>query len=227
MKTDWLIRQNNKSLLVFFNGWGQNARPFEPFKGEGHDVFMFWDYRNPPESFSWPEEFDSYERITLVAWSMGAWFANYYFSPFADKIQQKIAVNGTLHPIDDQFGIPEKIFAGTYLTLNDQNLGKFNKRMFYGSAGEELYSDHSPKRPIEEVKEELKSIADFCSSNHAGDNLFDLAVISEQDRIFPFKNLKTFWKDKIQTKTISQAHFPFYQWSGWDDLLQSVNVSAE
>ena len=48
-----------------------------------------------------------YENKTLIAWSMGVFTAYLLKDLFAD-FNHKIAVNGTVTPVDNDFGIPVK-----------------------------------------------------------------------------------------------------------------------
>ena len=47
MQHFWLNKQeNNKKLIVFFNGWGMNETPIQHLKTDDFDILMLNDYRN-------------------------------------------------------------------------------------------------------------------------------------------------------------------------------------
>ena len=53
---------------------------------------------------------------------------------------------------------------------------------------------------------------------------WDYAVISEADRIFPAKNLKSYWSKEKTTKTIlvPYPHYLFYKWDSYNDFISFI-----
>ena len=73
MKQTFIIRNNEKHLLLFFAGWGMDETPFRHIHPAECDWMICYDYRSL--------EFDTtliqaYSKITLIAWSMGVWAAS-------------------------------------------------------------------------------------------------------------------------------------------------------
>ena len=44
MKYKWLVKKNNKSLIIFFNGWGMDESVVRHLESGSYDVLMFYDY---------------------------------------------------------------------------------------------------------------------------------------------------------------------------------------
>ncbi len=70
MKQHFIIKNNQKHLLLFFAGWGMDETPFLQIRPTNKDWLICYDYRSL--------EFDAiilqeYSEITLIAWSMGVW----------------------------------------------------------------------------------------------------------------------------------------------------------
>lgn len=108
MNTYWLNNQNNKNLIVFFAGWSFDENPFKFLDCSGYDILMVYDYNEikPLDIF---QQFNQYENKILITWSMGV-FAAYLLRDFFKNFDYKIAVNGTVTPVDNEFGIPIKMF---------------------------------------------------------------------------------------------------------------------
>ena len=105
MKYKWLnINQNNK-VIVFFNGWGMDESVVYHLDFSDYDVLMFYDYNNLDTNFDF-NSLDKYKNKSLIAWSMGVMVATLFH-----KIEYNAttAINGTLKPIDNDFGIPQRI----------------------------------------------------------------------------------------------------------------------
>ena len=105
MKYKWLnINQNNK-VIVFFNGWGMDESVVHHLDFSDYDVLMFYDYNNLDTNFDF-NSLDKYKNKSLIAWSMGVMVATL----FNQKYTSATAINGTLKPIDNEFGIPQRIY---------------------------------------------------------------------------------------------------------------------
>ncbi|MBQ3640338.1 DUF452 family protein [bacterium] len=202
MKLCALNKQNNSDLIVFFSGWGADVNMFKTMKADGFDVIMFYDYS---DYFVPNFDFSNYKKIYLIAWSMGVLMSQVLELNY-DK---KIAINGTLLPVHDKFGIPEKIYNLTINNFNDTTKSKFSKKIGLNC---EL------TRTNDELKNELIKIKEYqqlCSNSKIK---FDKAYISINDKIFPYENQKLFWTMKnTEITTIDANHYiPF---SSWKEIL--------
>ncbi len=211
MQYFWLNKNNNKNLIVFFNGWAMNETPLQHLNKEGFDILFLQDYRNLDFDFS-IFNFDKYEKKYLICWSMGVFAVNNFYKIF-NEFDSKIAINGTCKIVDDNFGIPEKIYKITTKFLNEDSLDKFIKNMFKGG---ELNPEITITRPLKELKEELIEIQKIKFENEIK---FDKAIISNDDRIIPAKNQINFWKNKAKIEIIQNTHCPFKIYTSWQELI--------
>lgn len=154
-------------LILFFAGWGmdRNLLSIEdsPLSVTDLDTsldadFMIcYDYRSLDFDFT---QLQSYRSITVVAWSMGVRMADIVLSGVTDlPITQRIAINGTPYPIDEERGIAPVIFNGTLNGLNEQSLLKFYRRMCGSAKAYQQFLPHAAQRSVDDLKEELAAIA--------------------------------------------------------------------
>lgn len=211
MKFIWLNKdEKNNSLIVFFNGWGFDETAVKHLSCEGFDVLVLFDYQNFEIDFK-QFSFEKYEKKYLVAWSMGVYVSSLFKDEF-DCFDRKIAINGTQKIIDDEFGIPKRIYNLTIQRFNDKSCEKFVQNMF----NDALEHSIKPKRTLSELKRELESlktieITDFLR--------FDKAFISTEDKIIPSKNQLNYWLNRTSTELLSPPHYPFEQFKSWKELL--------
>ena len=212
MQYIWLNKKNeNKELILFFNGWAMNETPVKHLDCAKFDILILFDYRDI--NFNLAQfDFSKYEKKYLICWSMGV----YASSLFIDKLNdfdKKIAINGTTKIIDDTYGIPVKVYKITLKLLNEDSCDKFIKNMFDNG---KLNPNITITRTLEELKEELISIQNFKLKNELK---FDCAIISSNDRIVPTKNQLAFWNDKTKIIEIDSTHCPFEKFTSWMELL--------
>lgn len=203
MKYKWLNKQNNKKLIIFFNGLGMDENVVNHLEFEDYDVVMFYDYNNLETDFI----LENYEKKHLVAWSMGVMVGtNFDFGAISST-----AINGTLKPINPKFGINPKIYDLTIACFNSE---KFIQNMFDINP-----SQHSPSR--EEVtmrdynnqKNELIAIKNY-SANEAFK--YTKVLISDNDKIIPTKSQCAYWNREPNLKA---GHCPFLLFKKWSELL--------
>lgn len=207
MKFQWLIKNDNNNLIVFFNGWGMDEKVVSHLVSDNYDVLMLCDYRTfELEKF----DFSIYSQKILIAWSMGVYVCNNYqeFKSF-DKF---IAINGTLKPINDEFGIPSMIYNLTVDNFNELSCSKFMKKITTNIDLKDYCS-----RSIEELKNELISIRDLKVENYFE---FDKAIIASKDRIIPTKNQLNYWKNtNTEIIQVEGSHYIFDMYEKWDELV--------
>lgn len=192
----------NRRLLLFFSGWGTDASVAEGMDFSGYDTAVVWDYRTldiPPEL---DEAMGRYEEIVLAAWSFGVAAAARFISGHTGlPVTRRVAVNGTLWPVDDSRGIPEAIFRGTLDGLNDRTLSKFYRRMAAGRAFT------PPSRPVDELASELRAIE---ALDVPRDMHWDMAFFSIDDRIIPAANQAKAWEGN-PVRQIEGGHLPDFK----------------
>jgi biotin synthesis protein BioG len=124
MKKLWINKKNNPDLLLFFNGWGMDEKPFNHLAVDNDlDILMVYDYTTLDDV----KELDAYKTVHLVAWSLGVFAAAKVLA--GKKFASAVAINGTLKPIDEGEGIAPAIFQGTIDLWSEASRMKFNRRM--------------------------------------------------------------------------------------------------
>lgn len=219
MKRKYLIEKvGNNRLVIFFTGWSTDWRILTDIRlPEGYDLLCLWNY----EDDTWESLEHRYEEVVLIAWSFGVPVANRLFGVISKEMNVTglFAVNGTISPVDDEKGIPTQIFINTLNKLDERNLHKFRIRISGGlNRFKNLENNFPEKDDISSLKKEL---AHFKDKNFSVvDNpVWDYAILSGNDKIFPLENLKNGWVDTPNMVMESQEHFPDFQ-SIFDFLIK-------
>ena len=112
---------------MIFAGWAMDSEPFAGLYRHGYDIMVVWDYRDFSLDWSCVAQYDE---ICVVAWSLGVYAAAAATAPIAARVSLRLAVNGTLSPVDSLKGIPPAVFHGTLDALDERNLTKFCHAIF-------------------------------------------------------------------------------------------------
>lgn len=222
MRIEKITREGEKAdtLILCFAGWSATPELFGHLQcPPGHALWVVYDYRD----LLFGESLDGFRAIHLVGWSLGVWVASRLFPPGAGRFTTATAVNGTPLPIDDRYGIPEAIFKGTLDHLDERGKARFDRRMCDDRTTLEAYN-HLPKRPLDEVRDELRALWEAIQSSGLDERerlaraeLWDHALIGRRDRIFPTDNLRAFWQGRgAAVREIDAPHLPFFQLDGWE-----------
>lgn len=203
MKYKWLNNKNNSKLIIFFNGWGMDENIVSHLEPENNDVVMFFDYNSLDCEFDF-SELKKYDSVSLIAWSMGVMAA----SLFDIEYKTKTAVNGTLEPISDKYGIPEKIYDLTLNGLSPKGVERFVRTMFCENVELPVIN-----RDFEDQKSELAALKGYKANKNFK---YDRIILSSEDRIIPTKNQAAFWGIEPNIKS---GHAPFYLFKKWSELL--------
>lgn len=214
MKHVWIKKENTTSLIIFFCGWGMDKNVVEHLSSHS-DVIMFYDYRNLDYDESVFEDINKYETKYLIGWSMGVMIGS-IFSKKLGPFKKAIAMNGTLYPINDKYGIVKAVYLLMVKGFGEIAKIKFLENMF--KSAYELEKIKPPERDLEDQKEELISLMEYKSDE---DFKYDCAIISDKDIIIPTKNQINFWKTNPETQIIhlSTGHYPFLSYSCWEDII--------
>lgn len=221
MKSCWLNNQNNENLIVFFAGWSFDEKPFKFLQCNDFDVLFVYDYND----FKLPEELKNiknYKHKYLITWSMGVFVANLFKNLFSD-FEYKMAINGTISPVDNEFGIPIKMFE---LTLKHAKIGlegKFYKNVFQTEEEFQEYSKTPVGRTIENRVSELENLYTEIKNHKELEiqKFYDFAIVSDFDKIIPPKNqIASYNQNKVRVLSLPYGHFPFYHYSKWNEILE-------
>lgn len=207
MKLEHISQKNAPRLLLVFSGWASDASFFAgTVPPPGYDFAVASDYRMPA-SAAQTEQIAGYSEVCLIAWSFGVPAANRFMldNPHI-RFTLRLAINGTLVPVDDLLGIPEEIFRGTLEHLDTRNLSKFMRREA-GSASAAASLPGAETFDISALKDELKAIAALprAKNSTAG---WDSVIISSRDAIIPPENQRRFWSGHPEIHEIDAPHLP-------------------
>jgi hypothetical protein len=220
----WMIHEQRDALLIFFNGWGMDEKPFLPLVSQRLDVYMLCDYRD----LSLPESLVAlaapYSEVHVLAWSLGVWAAWKNQAEWPAAPASITALNGTLQPINSRFGIPPVIFDATLAQLSPETLTAFYHNMFPSETTAMEFMQLAPVRPWEKIRDELAQLraAILAEPGFAGGKAtpqpFGRVLIGMQDRIIPAAAQRRFWQGHPACRRLEIGHFPFYaepQWDAW------------
>lgn len=209
---------SGKNLFLFFNGWGMDEKPFLPLLPDKEDCLIVFDYQNN-EDEKLLSYLSHYQKIVLLSWSMGVWCAQSFFLNHVEqreKIELALAINGTLDPINEIYGISPKLFENMATDYSKVIRDRFYRQMC-GHALKE-FMDNEPDRELVNQQLELKKFLSIVKPLDVEDSIYHRVLISSKDYIVPTKSQKRFWQDSKYT-VIEGSHFPFY---GWDDLSTCI-----
>lgn len=209
----WLNKSGHSTCILFFNGWGMDENAVLHLDQNGFDVCVYNDYRHiaPIENLE-----NAYQKVVLIAWSLGVWAASEAISMSNTTIHSHIAINGTPCPVNDTYGIPERIFRRTLEGWNDKNRTIFEQRIMDGAPDTQRLS----KRPTDNQKEELNALYAACRKKTLDNLSWDTAIIGLNDWIFPPQNQINWWTSKTKVVTTNQPHFPFNGLQNWKQLIE-------
>ena len=222
----WLHRRREPVCLVFFAGWGMDARPFSPLAAGGVDVCMLSAYRR----LELPQlaELHSYEEVVLVAWSFGVWMAAQLCPwPLRATCSEGIALGGTLQPVDARFGLAPEQFENMLASFDAEKLHSFYQAMFDEPAHAELFLANLPQRSLTELRAELAFLHAASVHTPTALDIFSHHVITGRDRIFSGRNQARAWGRQTAACTMPWPHFPFYSFRSWGELLATLRPGVE
>lgn len=209
MKQLFIVNQHRPRLVLFFAGWGMDETPFLDYRPQESDLMICYDYRRL--------DFDAtlltnYEEIHIVAWSMGVWAASQVLQHRELPITRSIAINGTPYPVDEERGITPVLFSGTLQGLSAASLLKFQRRMCVNAEAFARFQSLAPRRPWEELKEELAAIGHQYQALPPSSFVWNQAFIGDNDRIFPPQAQQKAWEGICPSIGHgNQAHYDDHQ----------------
>lgn len=205
MKQTYIIHAHHPRILLFFAGWGADETPFMAYHPADSDFMICYDYRTLDFDSSCLTE---YKEVNIIGWSMGVWGASQVVPQLALPISSSIAINGTPYPIDEYLGIPPDIFRGTLDGLTGASLQKFLRRMCADGAAFKRFLQITPRRPLEELHDELAKIEQMYHTLPAATFGWQQAVVGSNDRIIPPANQLQAWQALgTPVKQTTDAHY--------------------
>lgn len=192
-------------LILFFNGWGMDEKAISHLEiPHGFEVKVL-NYPYTAQGI----EFSRYEKLYLVAWSFGVYYASKFVEDNPNiEFKKKIAINGVPETIGN-YGIPEKIFRNTLDHLTPESL-----KEFYSNMG---VSEIPSSKEFEEIREELQY---FWDNYIPQKDIYDLAIVGDEDIIIPsLRQKKQHKKNLVQIREISAPHYPFKVFKSWIEMI--------
>lgn len=211
MKYKWLQKQNNDKLIVFFNGWGMDENIVSHLDCEDFDIVIFYDYNSLETDIDLP----LYKEKYIVGWSMGVMVSCLEETKqIREGAKSYIAVCGTPLPVNNDYGIPEKIYNMTIRGFNELSSKKFISRMFT----EKTIPETVTKRTLDSQKSELIQLLKYQANDSVK---FDKVIVAEKDIIIPTKNQLNYWnKTDTDITFIHSGHCPFLLYNKWAELVE-------
>lgn len=227
MKYSWLAQSERKRLLLFCNGWGMDETPFLKLATTGMDVLVLSDFRaidrqDGAAILASIRKTGQYDEIVLLAWSMGVWAAHQLFTGHENRFHRRIAVNGTLCPISDNYGIVKKLFTATAENWSKTSRFKFYRRMCADKYVLAEFLNNQPTRTLVDQQQELNWYLEHVGCHVAARDFFTEIWVSADDRIMTTENQLNFWGSTVHL--LQGGHFPFYQAGSWCQLVELGNT---
>jgi hypothetical protein len=230
LKTIWKKRQGKNRLILVLNGFAMDPRPLSGLEiPENADLVILGTYHDLGILNSDELAILSYPRVDVVAWSLGVWVFGQIGDKIVRKLGTRVAVNGTLRPLDAKLGIPPAIFALTRERFGLSTRGDFYRRVCSDPQTEAWFLALQPERTAEDQALELAFLHEELLAEKAPRSpggLFHTAFVGSRDQIFPVASQERFWKGHVVLKVLDAGHYPFGRWSNWDDLFFEASSGA-
>lgn len=206
--------RNNQSeeLIILFSGWGMDEKPYNPIKSS-RDILFVYNYTDLDSSLGF--DFSKYKKIILISFSAGVFMAS-YLKDILPNLDLKIAVNGTLHMLDDIFGLPETNFLEMG-NINLQNVLEFRKKLVDKKKHLDLFNKYQPSRDLKSSLDERSALKRYYAQPTNFN--YDKIIISENDKIIPAENQLRAWEHHTNIKKINSGHFMFYEFTDFDEII--------
>lgn len=222
MIIDRLLNNKRRSVIVFCNGWGMDSNPFSSMESEFHDVIVLYNFVNFSKKGELLQLLDNYSELILIGWSMGVWAGQILFGDTEKSFSRTLAINGTLCPVDDMYGISRELFTATMEGWSEITRKKFYRRMCGTKDITKLFSEKQPTRGLTDQQNELQYYLRSATCIDCNESIYNEVVVSDKDRIVPSDNQLEYWQ-KGNISRIRGSHFIFYNWQTWDELLDSIS----
>lgn len=207
----YLIDKNSDNLLIFFTGWGCDEFEFEHLQSDC-DVLLLFNYTDLELDF----DFSKYKKINLIAFSAGVFVASIFNFDF--KIDKKIALSGNPFLFDEHLGLSKGIQKVLY-NITEETADDF-ARNYLVKTDEEWENFHHSKRTLDSCRLEFDKLQEIYQTKkqHIKD-IYDFALIGEQDPIFDVSAQKKFYGDKLKIIT-NARHNLFFRVKNYEQIIK-------
>lgn len=202
----FLKNEGSRRLILIFTGWGTGPELYTDIDIPGWDVAVVFRIDRKPLDMS---ALEGYYTIYLFAWSLGVYMADIKLPP--ERITRAFAINGSVAPVHDSYGIPVEIFRGTADNLTPRNLTRFRRRTMPDSETfRRLFPEEGSPMMCRCLASQLYEVIDMLDGSEGLPHLqWTRAYIGSQDRIFPPANLVRAWSldPCVEIVRSDDAHF--------------------
>lgn len=204
---------NGDELILLFDGWGMDERPYKPLKSS-RDVLFISNYCDLDLSFDF--DFNKYKKVILISFSAGVFMAA-FLKDMLPKIDIKIAINGTLWLQNETLGIPKDIFSQMEnITL--ENALDFRKKLVDTQEHLRIFNKTQPLRDLKSSQDELRALKKYHTTS-INNFEYDKIIIGKNDEIIPCKNQLKAWDGHKNTRIIDGGHFLVYSFNSFDEIV--------
>lgn len=213
MEQTWMKKEGSRNLILFFAGWNASPGLLDFISRKDFDYLLCWNYRSLEADWDFLPIYDS---VDLLAWSFGIRVAQAAMPAMKGvKWGKKTAVNGTLFPVHDRYGIDPDIFKKTVSGFSEDVWLRFMRNMVADREERRFVRERiGLGRTWADAKAELDFLAETVCAGNGQEYLFpetgfwDRAFVSRFDLIFPPSHQLAAWK-KVCTETVlrESGHF--------------------
>lgn len=214
MKCTYLHQGGSATLLLFFNGWGMDDHVLAHLAADDADVLTVCDYT----TLAALPDLSAYRERYLVAWSLGVLAAAAVLSRQPQEFSGSVACNGTLRPVDAEYGIPPALVQGTI----DRWLEPLSRSKFYHRVWGRADA-WPPERDSELQQLELQALVRLAQVEPPPPNPFRRALVSTGDRIMPASSQVRYWEGAGIPYRLSQA--PHDLFSGLRGIREVIDLA--
>jgi len=194
-----------RDVIVIFGGWAVGSDVIMHLESKA-DILLISDYRDL--DYRLPD-LSSYQTRTLVAWSFGVASYGHWQKDHPEIFSRKVAINGTMRPIDPDYGIAPEVMQKTIDNLSEDSFQMFLMRVHNGKV---------PDQKID-VAARKSELVDVWARGDSPPQTWERIWISRKDRIFPYQSQMRAWALQIDAvKCLDAAHAPFDEWAHWSEL---------
>ena len=209
-----LINNNSENLITFLTGWGCDANQFDFMISDNYDVLICYDYTNLDFNF----DFSKYKNHYLITFSAGVFIAGILKNKLP-LFKKTVAVNGNPKAYDEYFGLRQEI-VDIFNGVTKENALDFRRKyLVYNDEEFRLFNKNQSLRTFDSCREELLSLKKYGMKKPLAMN-FDMAVLSQNDKIFFPSRQKEYWENKSKCIYLeNSAHFPFFTLNKYETIL--------
>ncbi len=184
-------------------GWAATPNAIAHICPTNYDVLAICNYTQITPLRK--EDFASYDRIYLFAWSFGVWVAEQTCRNL--PLYKAIALNGTPYPVDTRYGMRLRVVLRSMRQL--ARMGGNNPAAEHQEASRYMPDGPYPDRSPHEKVTELENLAAWSTENTECSIQWDKAYIADKDEIFSPNNMRAYWEPLGLGTSFASYHYPF------------------